>query len=93
MLRCPICQEKLEKSDRQFVCPNHHSFDIAKQGYVNLSLKQKKNQGDNKAMVQARTHFLEKDYYAFMRQEVLDLLKKYEIHSLIDLGCGQGCAA
>ena len=90
MLRCPICQEKLEKSDRQFVCPNHHSFDIAKQGYVNLSLKQKKNQGDNKAMVQARTHFLEKDYYAFMRQEVLDLLKKYEIHSLIDLGCGQG---
>ena len=48
MLRCPICQEKLEKSDRQFVCPNHHSFDIAKQGYVNLSLKQKKNKGDNK---------------------------------------------
>lgn len=90
MLRCPICKKELMHENRRFYCANNHSFDQAKQGYVNLSLKQKVNQGDNKEMVQARTAFLEKDVYDFMRQKVIALLKEYQIESLVDLGCGQG---
>lgn len=41
-------------------------------------------------MVHARTRFLEGNYYDFMRQAVCDRIRKYEIHSLIDAGCGQG---
>ena len=90
MLRCPVCKEALIHSDKKFVCMNHHSFDQAKQGYVNLSLKQKKNQGDNKQMVKARTEFLEKNYYDFMRQKVVQILKEKKVDTLVDMGCGQG---
>lgn len=70
MLICPVCKKKLIKENKTFRCENNHSFDCAKQGYVNLSRKQTKNHGDNALMVKARTDFLEKDYYDFMRQYV-----------------------
>ena len=60
MLICPVCKEKLIKGNKTFRCVNNHSFDCAKQGYVNLSRKQTKNHGDNALMVKARTDFLEK---------------------------------
>ncbi len=90
MLICPICKEKLELKNRTLICNNHHSFDVAKQGYVNLSRKQKKQQGDNSEMVMARTQFLENDYYDFMRQFVSRKLEELKIQTLIDMGCGQG---
>lgn len=75
MLICPVCKEKLIKENKTFRCVNNHSFDCAKQGYVNLSRKQTKNHGDNALMVKARTDFLEKDYYDFMRQYVKEKVK------------------
>ncbi|MDO4466514.1 MAG: methyltransferase domain-containing protein [Bacillota bacterium] len=90
MFRCPKCNEKLEKVNRSFVCKNHHSYDLAKSGYVNLSLKQKKQKGDNKLMVDARTQFLEKNYYDFMRQFVKNKIIENQVNVLVDAGCGQG---
>ena len=87
MLICPVCKEKLIKENKTFRCVNNHSFDCAKQGYVNLSRKQTKNHGDNALMVKARTDFLEKDYYDFMRQYVK---KKAKGNVYLDAGCGQG---
>ena len=89
MMICPICREKLILEGRTFRCANNHCFDLAKQGYVNLSRKQKVS-GDNKEMVQARTTFLEKDYYDFMRQKVAQILLEKGTKSLLDIGCGQG---
>lgn len=87
MLICPVCKEKLIKENKTFRCVNNHSFDCAKQGYVNLSRKQTKNHGDNALMVKARTDFLEKDYYDFMRQYVKEKVKG---NVYLDAGCGQG---
>src|ERR1700756_3726015 len=42
-------------------CTNSHTFDIAKEGYVNLL--RKKLPGDTKAMLIARRNFLEQGYY------------------------------
>lgn len=78
------------KQEHAYVCENKHSFDIARQGYANLSLKQKKNQGDNRLMVEARSEFLEHNYYDFMRQFVKYKLGVLSVRSLIDGGCGQG---
>ncbi|EOS62186.1 hypothetical protein C815_00077 [Firmicutes bacterium M10-2] len=86
---CSICKTKLRKVGNSFQCENGHSFDIAKQGYVNLSRKQKKT-GDNKAMVLARTNFLEKNPYDFMRKRVGEIIASYHLGSLLDIGCGQG---
>ncbi len=87
MLICPICHEKLIKENRTYHCVNQHSFDCAKQGYVNLSRKQTKNHGDNALMVKARSEFLKKDYYDFMRRFVETKLSG---NSFVDAGCGQG---
>ena len=76
MLKCPKCNEKLIQGKHSYQCIHHHTFDIARSGYVNLSLKNKKNSGDNEKMVKARSLFLEEGYYDFMRQYVKNLLKK-----------------
>src|SRR5690554_7060145 len=48
------------------ICPNRHSFDIARQGYVNLlpvQQKRSRHPGDSKAMVVARSRFLNSGIY------------------------------
>ena len=89
MMMCPICKEKLVKEGRSWRCAKNHCFDIAKQGYVNFSRKQK-SAGDNKEMVQARTAFLENDYYDFMRKKVAQIVEERQADVLLDIGCGQG---
>ena len=61
MLRCPICAGFLEQKERSFICEKGHSFDMARQGYVNLLPVQNKHSaqpGDTKAQVNARRAFL-----------------------------------
>ena len=41
MLRCSICGETLTKEERTWRCEKGHSFDVARQGYVNLLPVQK----------------------------------------------------
>lgn len=88
-MNCPICHEKLFQHEKSFVCKNHHTFDQARQGYVNLSRKQKAA-GDNAQMVKARTAFLESGLYDFMAQDVANLIQEKQPHIYLDLGCGQG---
>lgn len=85
---CPNCKEILTRYDKHYSCKNRHSFDIAKQGYVNLNLHNSQNTGDNSEMINARKDFLEKDYYSFMKDEVNKLLDEND--SLVDLACGEG---
>ncbi len=33
---CPKCGAPLEQTDSVYVCPEHHSYDRAKEGYVHL---------------------------------------------------------
>lgn len=90
MYRCPKCQEPLIKEAHRYQCKNHHSFDIAKQGYVHLLLSNKKMRGDNQAMVEARTAFLSHGYYAFLRERICTLYEAYLPSVLVDAGCGEG---
>lgn len=89
---CPKCKQPLIRQDQRYLCSNNHSYDIARQGYVNLLLKNSPNHGDNKAMVMARSHFLEQDHYLPLVKEIISVIRKHcpEMTSLLDLGCGQG---
>ena len=61
-LLCPICGEELNLTGKQYVCPQSHSFDVARQGYVNLLTVQQKhslNPGDTREQVLSRREFLE----------------------------------
>ncbi len=59
---CPVCKKELLLNNRTFLCENNHSFDLAKEGYLNLLLshqRKSKNPGDDKAMIQARRRFFD----------------------------------
>lgn len=90
MYRCPKCHKELNRIANSYICDNHHCYDIAKSGYVNLCLHQRKAQGDNKEMVQARSEFLQQAYYEPLRQRLIALMKQYPSYCIIDAGCGQG---
>lgn len=89
MLICPKCHEPLKLIDRSFKCINNHSYDLSKRGYVNLALSAKKTSGDDKAMVESRTRFLNQGYYEPLLKQIIELLQ--DSHgSLLDCGCGEG---
>ncbi|NES14262.1 MULTISPECIES: putative RNA methyltransferase [Micromonospora] len=67
-LRCPVCGEPLAEAAagtaRALRCPRRHSFDIARQGYVNLLAGRAPHTGDSAEMVAARADFLAAGHYA-----------------------------
>ena len=93
-LICPVCGEKLNRQDRSYVCPNRHSFDMARQGYVNLltvSQKHSLNPGDTREQVLSRRAFLEAGYYAPILRTLIETAKELGITGpIIDVGCGEG---
>ena len=36
LLRCPLCGGAFSRQAGSLVCPNRHTYDIARQGYVNF---------------------------------------------------------
>ncbi|MBQ4832562.1 23S rRNA (guanine(745)-N(1))-methyltransferase [Pseudoalteromonas sp. MMG010] len=90
---CPLCTFALQKIDNTLSCENRHSFDFAKEGYVNLLPVQNKNSkhpGDSLEMVQARRAFLEQGYYRFLQQALIEIVSDINADTLLDLGCGEG---
>ncbi|HEX5360770.1 MAG TPA: methyltransferase domain-containing protein [Fluviicoccus sp.] len=92
-LICPLCRLPLLREAAAWRCDNRHSFDVAREGYVNLlPVQQKKSRdpGDNPEMVQARRDFLQAGHYGPLRDAVIARLQTLNIQSLLDLGCGEG---
>ncbi|MGB5397926.1 MAG: methyltransferase domain-containing protein [Gammaproteobacteria bacterium] len=107
-LACPIDGARLEARDKQLVCANGHSFDIARQGYVNLlpvQHKRTRHPGDSKAMVSARTAFLNSGNYEPIARILAELVQtrvtaRHAVDGdgdddddgicLLDAGCGEG---
>ncbi|MEG1923727.1 MAG: methyltransferase domain-containing protein, partial [Clostridia bacterium] len=93
-LKCPICNNPLIKSQKQYVCINKHSYDISKEGYVNLLMSQQsnsRNHGDNAEMIKARHQFLQKGYYQPLREKLAEIALKL-LHNnevMLDAGCGE----
>jgi len=92
---CPVCGGVLEKTERTLRCGAGHSFDMAKQNYVNLLMRNQssaKRHGDDKRMVAARQEFLDAGWYAGLRDALCALAVKYcgESVNLLDVGCGEG---
>jgi 23S rRNA (guanine745-N1)-methyltransferase len=98
-LRCPLCAEPLTPSERAFTCPSGHSFDRARQGYVNL-LRPTRLRGDTLAMLRARQRFLAAGWYAPLADALAEELSAWlatdgaalplEARTLLDAGCGEG---
>jgi 23S rRNA (guanine745-N1)-methyltransferase len=101
LLLCPVCKDKVIKdiSSKTYKCNNNHTYDIAKEGYVNLLIsnqKRSKNPGDSKEMVLARVEFLSRGYYGVLSNKINEIiveslkLDKGNKFNILDLGCGEG---
>lgn len=93
ILMCPVCRQSLNLTERTWRCEQGHSYDVAKQGYVNLHVvqhKHSKNPGDTPESVDARRAFLQGGYYQPLQQAVVDLLKQLNVKAILDIGCGEG---
>ena len=97
LFRCPICAAPLTRGERAYTCPAGHSYDRSAEGYTHLlpaNQKNSKNPGDDKQMVAARCVFLDKGYYAPLRNSLTDLAAELtagiDSPALLDSGCGEG---
>lgn len=90
---CPICGADLTRDVKIWHCPNGHSFDVARQGYVNLlpvTQKHSLHPGDTKEMVAARKEFLDANYYLPIAQTLREILHRENPKAVLDVGCGEG---
>lgn len=92
---CPVCGQELTENKTAFYCPDGHSFDKAKEGYVNLLTGNHKNGaliGDNKSMACLRRDFLNKGYFSPLADELVRQIKKTETENpvMLDICCGEG---
>jgi 23S rRNA (guanine745-N1)-methyltransferase len=96
---CPVCNGPLERLEHQYRCGQGHSFDVAKEGYVNLLPANRKHSaepGDDRQMLKSRREFLSRGYYHPLAELLLRLcLEARHAHgeagfALLDMGCGEG---
>lgn len=99
-LICPHDGAAMVVRGNSLVCPRGHSFDRAKEGYVNLlpvADKASLDPGDSKDMVAARHKFLNTGAYApiasavaEMATSAIETADKNGPFSILDAGCGEG---
>lgn len=94
---CPLCHSDFTMEEKRWYCNEGHSFDIAKQGYVNLLPAHQKNSldpGDNKEMLHSRRTFLNLGFYQPLAKALATVLSNHENHpsplNILDIGCGEG---
>lgn len=92
---CPLCHLKLDIETSSWQCSYGHTFDRAKQGYVNLlPVQQKKSKlpGDNRDMVNARTTFLTSGAYQPLVALLSSLISTFICKPAVifEAGCGEG---
>lgn len=92
MLICPVCKLKLNKNKNVYCCNNKHSFDIAKEGYLNLLGPKASPSGDNQEMITARDLVHKSNLYENLALKINELLSSYIDNNqvILDSGCGEG---
>src|SRR5882672_10604607 len=103
VLACPVCDAPLTIGANAATCPHAHTFDLARSGYLNLLLSNKKQSaqpGDSPAMLLSRRAFLQGGFYDQMASAanaaVIEAVAGRRETSaaddshVADVGCGEG---
>lgn len=93
--RCPICHALLGLTDsrRCWECQEGHSFDVAREGYVNLLVagqRRSHQPGDSPEMVTARRRFLATGAYDALSTALAETVAGEQPDVVLDVGCGEG---
>lgn len=101
---CPLCHTPLHTDPRSWRCAQHHCFDVARDGHVNLlpvQHRKSRRPGDPPRMVLARREFLLAGHFAALRDavaaELCSILPPKDQplapggpSCVLDIGCGEG---
>jgi 23S rRNA (guanine745-N1)-methyltransferase len=71
-LRCPVCRDALSPADRAVRCPQGHSFDVSRQGYLDLTAGRPAHTGDTAEMVAAREALLSAGHFEALTRAVTE---------------------
>ena len=86
-LRCPVCRASLSRDGQALRCSRGHSFDMARQGYADLTAGRMPHVGDTAEMVADRAAFLAAGHYDFIADA---LAAQAEGDVVVDAGTGTG---
>ncbi|MGE8035047.1 SAM-dependent methyltransferase [Lysinibacillus sp. KCTC 33748] len=88
LFACPICQESMDVFEQgRLVCSSNHSFDIAKQGYINM-LTHGAVSKYNKELFESRKAVIDSGIYDVVEDKIGELIANAE--TVLDTGCGEG---
>lgn len=88
LFACPICETIMRVHDGGSVgCENNHSFDIAKQGYVNF-MTHPATSKYSKELFESRMAVIQSGLYNTLQKRIADKIQ--DAHTILDTGCGEG---
>jgi len=96
MFACPICHKSMKVLEsKSLICSNHHTFDFAKQGYINFTSHLVKTKYGKELFEARRKLITDGDFYEPLSQAITKIIneqfvKTNETISILDTGCGEG---
>lgn len=95
LLQCPVCEEAVTMmNDARLACPNRHSFDVAKQGYVNMLTHPVKSHYGKHLFTARQQLMTETTLFHPVHATIVTAIERHyngkEAGTIADLGCGEG---
>ncbi|MCM3118722.1 methyltransferase domain-containing protein [Neobacillus sp. MER 74] len=96
MFACPICHKSMKVLEsKSLICSNYHTFDFAKQGYINFTSHLVKTKYGKELFEARRKLITDGDFYEPLSQAITKIIneqfvKTNETISILDTGCGEG---
>jgi 23S rRNA (guanine745-N1)-methyltransferase len=95
VLLCPVrdCHQPLARDGKRVVCPQGHSFDVARSGYINLLQPQERRSklpGDTSAAVAARRRLHDRGVSEPLLKAISEMVGATAADIALDAGCGEG---
>ncbi|MGN7296078.1 putative RNA methyltransferase [Ferdinandcohnia sp. SAFN-114] len=96
VFRCPHCKGSLKVVDEKSLkCANKHTFDFAKQGYVNFMTRSTNSHYDQSLFEARQNIIMKSELYTPIHKEISKVINTYmnsTIYPLLlfDAGCGEG---
>lgn len=89
-LRCPHCRQPLQVGEAVAGCGAGHRFDLARQGYLNLTGRAAGRNADTSEMLAQRAAFLGAGHYQPIVETLVDVARLGAPTRLAELGAGTG---
>ncbi|SDN09578.1 23S rRNA (guanine745-N1)-methyltransferase [Fictibacillus solisalsi] len=93
---CPICHSTMKViQSKSLICSKHHTFDFAKQGYINFTSHSIKTKYGKELFEARRKLITEGSFYKPLSHAIAKVInehvgEKKETITILDTGCGEG---